>query len=62
MTQDSEREAREAQTATAKQKQKEGSGAVPNVTEDEAKEEGGELKDALHEYEEKKGDWSKTGG
>jgi hypothetical protein len=60
MTQDSERKAREAQTAKAKQK--EGSGAVPNVTEDEAKDELGEAKKAIHEYEEKKGDWSKTGG
>jgi hypothetical protein len=60
MTQDSERKAREAQTAKAKQK--EGYGAVPNVTEEEAKDELGEAKNALHEYEEKKGDWSKTGG
>ena len=60
MTQDSERKAREAQTAKAKQK--EGSGAVPNVTEEEAKDELGEAKNELHEYEEKKGDWSKTGG
>ena len=60
MTQDSERTAREVETATAKQK--EGSGAVPNVTEEQAKDEVGEAKNALHEYEEKKGDWSKTGG
>jgi hypothetical protein len=60
MTQDSERKAREAQTAKAKQK--EGQGAVPNVTEDQAEDELGEAKSALHEYEEKKGDWSKTGG
>ena len=60
MTQDSERKAREAQTAQAKQK--EGYGAVPNMTDQQAKNELGEAKNALHEYEEKKGDWSKTGG
>ena len=60
MTQDSERKQREAQTAKAKRT--EGSGAVPNVTEEEAKDEVGEAKTAIHEYEEKKGDWSKTGG
>ena len=60
MTQDSEREAREAETAKAKKK--EGSGTVPNVTEDEAATPAGEAKEAMHEYEEKKGDWSKTGG
>ena len=60
MTQDSERQAREAQAANAKKK--EGSGAVPNVTENEAATPAGEVKKALHEYEEKKGDWSKTGG
>ena len=59
MTQDSERQAREA---PAKAKQKEGYGTVPNVTEEQAKDELGEAKKALHEYEEKKGDWSKTGG
>ena len=60
MTQDSERQAREDQTAKAKQK--EGHGAVPNVPEEETKDEAGEAKKAVHEYEEKKGDWSKTGG
>jgi hypothetical protein len=60
MIQDSERKAREAQAAKAKQK--EGSGAVPNVTEEEPKDEAGEAKSAMHEYEEKEGDWSKTGG
>lgn len=60
MTQDSDRKAREAQTAEAKEK--EGYGAVPNVTEEDAKDEAGDLKNALHEYEEEKGDWSKTGG
>jgi hypothetical protein len=60
MTQDSERKAREAQTA--KVKQKEGNGAVPNVTEEQSKDRAGELESAIHEYEEKKGDWSKTGG
>ena len=60
MTQDSERTARDAETAKARQN--EGHGAVPNVTEEQAKDEVGEAKNALHEYEEKKGDWSKTGG
>jgi hypothetical protein len=60
MTQDPERKAREAQTAKAKQK--EGYGAVPNVTEEEGKDRARELENAIHEYEEKKGDWSKTGG
>ena len=59
MTQDSERQAREA---PAKAKQKEGSGTVPNVTDEEAKDEAGDAKKAIHEYEETKGDWSKTGG
>ena len=60
MTDDSERAAMEAETARAKQK--EGTGAVPNVTEEKATDEAGELKNAMHEYEEEKGDWSKTGG
>jgi hypothetical protein len=60
MSQDSERAAMEAETAKAKEK--EGFGTVPNVTEDEPKDRTGELKNAIHEYEEKKGDWSKTGG
>jgi hypothetical protein len=60
MTQDSERKAREAQTVKAKLK--EGSGAVSNVTDGETKDGVGEAKTAMHEYEEKKGDWSKTGG
>lgn len=60
MTEDSDRKAREAQTAETKER--EGYGAVPNVTAEDANNEAGELKNALHEYEEKKGDWSKTGG
>jgi hypothetical protein len=60
MTQDSERKAREAEAAKAKQK--EGSGTVPNVTDEEAKDEAGDARKAIHEYEETKGDWSKTGG
>lgn len=60
MTQDSEREARENEVVKAKLR--EGSGAVPNVTEDEAEEKAGEaeLKEAVHELEEEKGDWSKS--
>lgn len=64
MIQDSEREARQAEAA--KVKQREGSGAVPNVTEDEKevekKTEEEELKEAIHEFEEEKGDWSKGRG
>jgi hypothetical protein len=54
------REARAAETSKAKQK--EGYGAVPNVTEHEGNDESAELRKAVHEYEEKKGDGSKTGG
>ncbi|HEY6362023.1 MAG TPA: hypothetical protein VIX63_13000 [Vicinamibacterales bacterium] len=60
MAENSEREARDAETAKARQK--EGHGAVPNVTEQDGQDEISELKNALHEYEEKEGDWSKTGG
>lgn len=60
MTQDSDRDAMQAETA--KVKQKEGTGAVPNVTEEDDRGETADLKNALHEYEEEKGDWSKTGG
>jgi hypothetical protein len=60
MSHDSERETMEAETAKAKQK--EGSGAVPNVTEEDCQSEAEQLKCAVHEYEEQKGDWSKTGG
>ena len=60
MADESDRTASEAEAARAKQK--EGSGAVPNVTEEEARSKSGERKNALHAYEEQKGDWSKTGG
>ena len=60
MANESERKVREIETAEAKQN--EGTGAVPNVTEEDGKDEAGELKNAIHEYEEEKGDWSKTGG
>jgi hypothetical protein len=60
MTDDSEREARQAETARAKEK--EGSGAVPNVTEEDPHDKISDLKNAIHDYEEEKGDWSKTGG
>jgi len=60
MTQDSEREARQKEVEQVKQK--EGSGTVPNVTEDEAerKTSEAEVKEAMHEFEEEKGDWSKS--
>ena len=60
MTEDSQREAMQAETTKAKQK--EGTGAVPNVTEQDGHDEIADLKNAVHDYEEKKGDWSKTGG
>ena len=60
MSDDSDREARQAEAAKAKQK--EGFGTVPNVTEQDGHDQIAELKNAVHEYEEKKGDWSKTGG
>jgi hypothetical protein len=60
MSEDAEREAREAEVAKAKAK--EGSGTVPNVTEQDGDDKLSELKRAVHEYEEKEGDWSKTGG
>jgi len=55
--QDPGREEREARAAETKEK--EGSGTVPNVTPGEDEGKTGELKKALHELEEKKGDWSK---
>lgn len=60
MSQDSEREARQKEVEEVKQK--EGSGTVPNVTEDEAerKTREAEVKKAMHEFEEEKGDWSKS--
>jgi hypothetical protein len=60
MAQDFEREAR--QTEVAKVRQKEGYGAVPNVTEDEVEEKTveAEVREAMHEFEEEKGDWSKS--
>jgi hypothetical protein len=49
---------REAETAEAKKD--EGSGTVPNVTPGHAQDdETEELKDAMHQVEEEKGDWSK---
>jgi hypothetical protein len=49
---------REAETAEAKKD--EGSGTVPNVTPGQDKDdETEELKEAMHQVEEEKGDWSK---
>ena len=42
-----------------KVKEKEGFGAVPNVEAGKTEGEAGELKKAVHELEEEKGDWSK---
>jgi hypothetical protein len=58
------RDRKARQDEVAKVKEKEGSGAVPNVTEDEIEEETPEadLKQAVHELEETKGDWSKGRG
>jgi hypothetical protein len=62
MTNARDRKAR--QNEVAKVKEDEGSGTVPNVTEDQIKEETPEadLKNAIHEFEETKGDWSKGRG
>ena len=60
MGDDAARDAMDAETAKAKEKQ--GTGTVPNVTEEDTKNETGKLKEPIHEYEETKGDWSKTGG
>jgi hypothetical protein len=52
---------READTAEARKD--EGFGTVPNVTAGHAKDdETEELKEAMHEIEEEKGDWSKSRG
>jgi hypothetical protein len=57
-----EQKEREAETAEAKKN--EGSGTVPNVTPGQAKEgetkETKELKEAMHQFEEEKGDWAKS--
>jgi hypothetical protein len=54
---DPKRTKREA--AAARKKKREGPGAVPNVPRDPANGEKEELKEAFHELEEQKGDWSK---
>jgi hypothetical protein len=54
---DPNRPAREADAARAKEK--EGTGTVPNANPDETQGKAGELKKAIHELEEEKGDWSK---
>jgi hypothetical protein len=54
---DAGREQREAETAEVKRK--EGYGAVPNVPQDKSEGELGEMKEALHQVEEEKGDWAK---
>jgi len=48
---------REAEANEAKQK--EGSGAVPNVPPGQPKGEAEQLKEAAHQLEEEKGDWGK---
>jgi hypothetical protein len=47
------------ETESVKTKQKEGFGAVPNVTAGQATEEAEQLKQAVHDLEEQKGDWGK---
>jgi len=54
---DPKRAKRDAETARNRKKQ--GAGNVPTVTRDPTDPEKEELKKALHEHEEKKGDWSK---
>jgi biotin synthase-like enzyme len=52
---------REAETAEARKN--EGSGTVANVTTGQAKDhETDELKEAIHQVEEEKGDWAKSRG
>jgi hypothetical protein len=53
---------REAETAEARKN--EGSGTVPNVTPAQPKDddETEELKEAMHDVEEEKGDWAKSRG
>jgi IMP dehydrogenase/GMP reductase len=57
---------KEREAETAKVKKNEGSGTVPNVTAGPADQadddETEELKDALHQVEEEKGDWAKSRG
>jgi hypothetical protein len=43
----------------AKAKEREGHGTVPDVTSQKPEGEAGEIKEALHQLEEEKGDWSK---
>jgi hypothetical protein len=49
----------EREAEAAKAREKEGFGAVPNVPPDQAQGEVGQLKEAAHQFEEEKGDWSK---
>ncbi len=53
-----EQKKREAETAKARER--EGSGTVPNVTPGHADGMTEQLKEAVHELEEEKGDWSKS--
>lgn len=54
---------KEREAETAQVKRNEGSGTVPNVTAGPAKDdETEELKEAMHEIEEEKGDWAKSRG
>ena len=55
--QEADREKRATEAAEAREK--EGHGAVPNVTPEKPQK---ELVEALHQLEEDKGDWSKGGG
>ena len=52
----------EREAETAEKRAKEGFGTVPNVTEGQGKDATEELKEAVHELEEEKGDWSKSRG
>jgi hypothetical protein len=57
-------EQKERAAETAEAKKNEGSGTVPNVTPGQAKDdetkETKELKEAMHQVEEEKGDWAKS--
>jgi hypothetical protein len=53
---DPKRQAREARAAQVKEK--EGTGTVPNANPAETQGKAGEIKKAMHDLEEQKGDWA----
>jgi hypothetical protein len=59
MTGQEKRQQAQREAETAKVKEKEGFGAVPNVPSGPDKGQAEQLKKAAHELEEEKGDWGK---